>query len=162
MHMETESVPKMLSPNRFRFPSLRSHGGVWKRTSDILHAHRYNHWQPRLHIRQSSCFQQFVRITFHNGTIHERSRVTLIAITYYITGLLSLTCHLFPFLTTGESSASTSTKSGTVNFIDSSSLDISNMAFDRASKPPAAMYSSNDSASTRPQFSRTILVCFCH
>ena len=30
------------------------------------------------------------------------------------------------------------------------------MAFDRASKPPAAMYSSKDSASTRPQFSRTI------
>ena len=35
-----------------------------------------------------------IRITFHYGTIHESSRVTLITITYYIAYFLRLACYL--------------------------------------------------------------------
>ena len=35
-----------------------------------------------------------IRIAFHNGTIHKCSRVTLITVTYYISGFLSLSGYL--------------------------------------------------------------------
>ena len=60
-------------------------------------------------------FQQFVRVTFHNGTIHKRSRVTFIAVTYDITYFFFLTCHLFPFTAGRETAAASAAQSG---FID--------------------------------------------
>ena len=57
-------------------------------------------------------FQHLMRVTFHDASIHERTRVTLITITYYITVCLFLTCHLFPFLTCRETAAASSAKVG--------------------------------------------------
>ena len=39
-------------------------------------------------------FDHLVRITFHYGTIHKCSGITLVTITYYVANLLGLTCNL--------------------------------------------------------------------
>jgi len=63
-------------------------------------------------------FNQTVRVTFHYGTIHKCSRVTLITITYYIMNRISLTGYLNPFLTCREATASTSADTGFINLIN--------------------------------------------
>ena len=63
-------------------------------------------------------FDQPIRITFHYGTIHECSRVTLITVTYYIMNRICLTGYLNPFLTCREATASTSADTGFINLID--------------------------------------------
>ena len=67
---------------------------------------------------QHHTFDQFIWITFHNGTVHKCPRVTFITVTYDIAVFFSLTCNLFPFLSGWEAAASTSAKTGFVNNIN--------------------------------------------
>ena len=62
-------------------------------------------------------FDQLIWVTFHYGTVHERSRVTLVSVTYHVTGGLLLVQHLFPFLSCREASASAASQAGSVNLI---------------------------------------------
>ena len=61
---------------------------------------------------------QTVRITFHYGTIHKCSRVTLITVTNHIMNRISLACYLNPFLTCREAAATTSADTGFINLIN--------------------------------------------
>ena len=63
-------------------------------------------------------FNQTIGITFHNGTIHKCSRVSLVAVTYYETCGFFLTGYLFPLFASRETAASTASQSGLINFID--------------------------------------------
>ena len=53
-----------------------------------------------------------MRVTFHDASIHERTRITLVTITYNITLGFLLTGNLFPFPAGRESTAASSTEAG--------------------------------------------------
>ena len=64
-------------------------------------------------------FDQTVGVTFHNASIHECARVTLVAVTDNIVFFyICVGSYLFPFLSGGESAAASSAQAGFVHFVD--------------------------------------------
>ena len=67
---------------------------------------------------QHHTLDQTVGITLHNGSVHECSRVALVAVTYHIVNRVGLTGHLNPLLTCREAAATTATQSGLIHFLN--------------------------------------------
>ena len=62
-------------------------------------------------------FDKLERIPFHNGTVHECSRVTLVTVADHIALFFFLCSNLFPFPSGGESAAASSAQAGLVHFL---------------------------------------------
>ena len=58
-----------------------------------------------------------MRIALHDTSVHEGSRVSLVAVTDNVTNLLFLSGHLLPFVTGLEASASAAPQIGIHNFL---------------------------------------------
>src|SRR5699024_2476126 len=59
-----------------------------------------------------------VGIAFHYGAVHERARVSLVAVTYDVTYFFFLAGNLGPFTPGGEARAAASAKAGFRHFVD--------------------------------------------
>ena len=70
------------------------------------------------HAGDDHTFKHSMGITFHDGAVHEGSRISLVSIAHYIFLVALGLLHLLPLLSCREAATSTAPKDGFLHFLD--------------------------------------------